>query len=252
MILAAGRGERARPLTDRIPKPLFPVAGRPLIAYSLGLLKAAGITEVIVNVHHLADQIEEALRPCEKMGLKIVISREQNLLETGGGIAYAQRYLGHRPFIVLNADIVCDIDLAEVVQDHIRSASAATMVVTDSPASEAASAVEWDQTTGRIIDIRGELRRHLPTSRPATFTGIHIVEPTVFEYILPKRESIIDGFYLPALRERRRIHGFLHKGYWADLGTVEHYERVRADLPRQTFKHLEPLPLVSAHEATTG
>lgn len=248
MILAAGRGERARPLSDSIPKPLFPVGGRPLIAYPLGLLKAAGVTDVIVNVHHLAEHIEEALRPCSSMGLNIHISREKYLLETGGGIANARRLIGDRPFLVLNADVVCDIDLAAVIDDHIRSGCITTMVVRENPDPRSIPVVEWDPVSQQVLDIRGEVGRRLPGSRQAMFAGIQVMEPVVFDYILPKRESIIDGFYLPAIREHRRVHGYLHEGYWADLGTPEEYRRVCEELPRQALKHLEPVPLVALHE----
>ena len=251
MILAAGRGERARPLSDQIPKPLFPVSGHPLIAYPLGLLKAAGITDVIVNVHHLAEQIEETLRACDGMGLKIRISREQYLLETGGSIAYAQKLIGNQQFIVINADIICDIDLTQVIDDHVRSGCIATMVLRDNPEPERIPVVEWDPSMRQVLDIRGEIGRKLPASRATMFAGIHVMGPAVFEYILPKRESIIDGFYLPALREHRRIHGYFYEGYWADLGTLEKYRRVCEELPRQSLKHLEPVPLVSLHEFAT-
>jgi len=252
MILAAGRGERVRPLSDTIPKPLFPVGGHPLIAYPLGLLKAAGITEIIVNVHHLADQIEQTLRSCESMGLNIAFSRERSLLETGGGIAHAHQLIGDQPFIVINADILCDIDLRVLIDDHIRSGSVSTMVLRKNTDPSTIPVVEWDPVNRHVLDIRGEIGARTRHSCPTMFTGIHVMDPTVFEYIMPRRESIIDGFYLPALRERRHIHGYFHMGYWADLGTLEQYHSVCEELPQQPLKHLRPLPLVSVHETAAG
>jgi NDP-sugar pyrophosphorylase family protein len=252
MILAAGRGERARPLSDRIPKPLFPVGGHPLIAYPLGLLKAAGVTEVIVNVHYLAEQIEEALRGCDAMGFSVQICREAYLLETGGGIANARKLIGDSPFFVLNADVICDVDLSEVVDEHIRSGCISTMVLRRNLDPAHIPVVEWDPRTRQVIDIRGDIGRRRPGSRAMMFAGIQIMEPTVFEYILPKRESIIDGFYLPALREHRHVHGYIHEGYWAELGTPESYHRTREELPRQSLKHFQPVPLVSLHESAAG
>ncbi|HQI77074.1 MAG TPA: sugar phosphate nucleotidyltransferase, partial [Candidatus Latescibacteria bacterium] len=95
MILAAGLGTRLLPYTKSLPKPLLPVNGKPLIAYPLGLVKEAGVKDVVVNVYHLADQIESALKACSTMGLNIRFARERNLLETGGGLSNAQGFLGN-------------------------------------------------------------------------------------------------------------------------------------------------------------
>ncbi len=105
MILAAGRGERMRPLTDQTPKPLLPVGGRPLIGWCLGALASAGVTEVVINVSHLAGQIEAALGDGAAYGIPIRYSREPEALETAGGIARALPLLGDQPFLVVNCDI---------------------------------------------------------------------------------------------------------------------------------------------------
>jgi len=246
MILAAGLGKRARPLSDEIPKPLFPLAELPLIAYPLGLLKAAGITEIVVNVHHHADQIERVLGQYRDAGLDIAISREEHLLETGGGIANARRYLGDGTFVVINGDVICDIDLTAVIDDHRHSGAIATMVIRENPDPTFYSVVEWDTCSQGIVDIRGELGRKTPFSRAVMFTGIHVIEPTVFDYLLPTRESIIDGFYLPALREYRHVHGHFHDGYWADLGTIEQYQRTREEMKARALSHLQPLTPTAA------
>ena len=243
MILAAGRGERARPLSDTVPKPLFPVNGRPLISYALGLLKDHGITDIVINVHHLADQIEQALSTCAEFGLNITFSREKRLLETGGGIAMAMKPYQHETFAVVNADVICDVDLGQILETHRQSQADATMILRDNPAPDRIPVVEWNPADERVLDIRGELRASTTSSRQMMFTGVQVLGPAAFEYLIPKRESVIDAFYLPALREGRRIHGYRCKGYWADLGTLEGYEDGCREIAGVTLEHFAPLPL---------
>ena len=243
MILAAGLGTRLLPYTKSLPKPLLPVNGKPLIAYPLGLVKEAGVKDVVVNVCHLADQIESALKACSTMGLNIRFARERNLLETGGGLSNAQGFLGNETFFLLNSDVVCDIDLKPVLEAHIRSGAIATMVLVEREGQSQYAPVVWDSRSKHVKDLRGELGVRTKCSRSLTFAGIHVMEPAVFDYLLKRKESIIDAFYLPALREGRHIHGYLHSGYWADAGTVQDYVRVRRDLAGVRFSHLKPVPL---------
>lgn len=248
MILAAGRGERLKPLSDKVPKPLIPVDGRPLISYPLGLLKEAGVTDVVVNIYHLADQIEAVLGSCKSLGMKIHFSHEKFLLETGGGIAFAQRLIGDQTFLVLNSDVICDVDLNTVLDEHVRSGAIATMVLTHNSDVKRYPPVEWNPRSHHVLDIRGEIGRRAPGSQPRVFTGIQVMEPTVFEYVLPKRESIIDAFYLPALREHRHVHGYDFAGFWADLGTKDDLARYNRELPGMDLSHVKPLPIGSARD----
>jgi len=227
MILAAGRGERARPLTDRVPKPLFPVAGRPLIAYALGVLRAAGIDDVVVNVQHLADLVEEQLRGCARLGVRVAISREESRLESGGGIALARELIGNETFIVINSDTICDVDLKGAIEAHRASGAASTMVLRRNPDPSRIPAAEYDPATACVVDVRGALGARSEASEAMMFTGVHVMEPTVFGYVRPVREDIVNAFYIPALRDGHTIHGHLFDGYWADLGTQESYRRVR-------------------------
>ena len=170
MILAAGKGERARPLSERIPKPLFPVNGSPVISYGLGLLKSAGITEVIVNVHHLADQIEETLSHVE--GMTIHLSHEGSLLETGGGIAKARGLIGNDTFLVLNGDVICDVDLKAVIDDHTGSGSVATMVLRENENPTKYAPVELETESRVVKDLRGDIGYSSTTSRSMLYTGV--------------------------------------------------------------------------------
>jgi N-acetyl-alpha-D-muramate 1-phosphate uridylyltransferase len=131
MILAAGFGTRLRPLTDCTAKPLLQVAGKPLISYSLALLRAAGIHEVIINLHHRGDELRAALGNGAAYDMAITYSAENPILDTGGAIKKAQPFLRGGRFVVLNADIICDIDLQRLATWHGERGALATMVLRD-------------------------------------------------------------------------------------------------------------------------
>src|SRR5438552_8545786 len=149
MVLAAGLGTRLRPLTDTLPKPLLPVAGRPLLEWNLLILKRHGITEVIINLHHLGEQIVRALRDGARLGLRLAYSHEPTLQGTGGGIKQATPFLKDGPFLVLNGDTLSDCDLTALIAAHRVSGALATLAVRDDP--EAAS---WVPVT---LDVRGRI-----------------------------------------------------------------------------------------------
>jgi len=241
MILAAGLGTRMQPLTNRLPKPLLPVAGYPIIAYPLGLLKSAGITDVVVNIHHFAHLIEERLSGSAEVGMNITFSHEEALLETGGGIARVADLMGDETFVVVNADIICDIDLRKVIEDHHRYNAIATMVLRKNPDPSVIPIVEWDSSSRHVVDVRSELGTKSPSSLPMMFTGIHIFGPDVFDYLMPMRESVIDGFYLPAIRENRHVHGYVFDGYWEDIGTIERYKQACSAVQPASLQSFQPL-----------
>ena len=249
MILAAGRGERARPLTDVVPKPLLPLAGHPTIAYPLGLLKSAGVSRVVVNTAYKGEMIHAALAGCEALGTDVAFSDEAEGLETGGGIANARALLGDETFIVLNSDVVCDVDLAWLTREHESAGAAATMLLRTPPEGGRYAAVEWDHSTGDVLDLRGKTGVTTPDSAGMMFTGVHVLEPVVFDYLRPVKESIVDAFYLPALRDGLRVHGVPFDGYWEDIGDVGGYLRVRETFDPGTLTFARPLPIDGAeHE----
>ena len=133
MILAAGRGNRLRPLTDSIPKPLLEVAGQPMIAFPLKLIRDAGIEEVVINVHHLGAQIRSAFGDGRSYGVRITYSEEDPILDTGGGIAAVREFLSGDTFVVLNADTFIDIRLGDVIAFHRAHEGLATMVLRPDP-----------------------------------------------------------------------------------------------------------------------
>jgi NDP-sugar pyrophosphorylase family protein len=141
LVLSAGYGERLRPLTKTIPKPLLEVGGRPLIHYHLLMLKAAGITEVAINVHHLAAQIENALGDGDALGLSITYSRETELMGTGGSLLALRHYFGEAPFVILNCDTIIDLDLAQMIAFHRTSGGLSTLALRDGVDADAYSRI---------------------------------------------------------------------------------------------------------------
>jgi len=224
MILAAGRGERLRPLTDRLPKPLIPVAGRPLIHHTLRTLKDGGVDEVVINLHHLGDQIQAYVGDGSRWGLRVFYSRESQLLGTGGGIQKSAPHLVGGAFLVINADIVVDLDLQDVLRFHREHHAAATLVLRADPDVDRYGAIEVDGYH-RVRQVLGRLPVPPAPWKKRMFTGVHILEPTVFSY-MPYQGgafSIVDVF-LDMLRAGEPILGYEMKGFWTDLGTVERYE----------------------------
>jgi len=203
MILAAGRGERMRPLTDRVPKPLLPVAGKPLIVYHLEALAQAGFDEVVINLSWLGEQIRALLGDGGDFGLSIVYSEEAEALETAGGILQALPLLGER-FIVVNADILTDYDFA-----RLRSRdSSAHLVLVPNPAQHPGGDFALD---GSRVCNDGEPRY--------TFSGIALYRREFFTGLTPGKQALA-----PLLREaaeRGRVSGELYAGDWNDIGTPQ-------------------------------
>ncbi len=229
MILAAGFGTRLRPLTDRIPKPLLPVDGVPLIEWNLFLLKRHGFHEVVINLHYLGHRIEQALGDGSKFGLRILYSHEPIILGTGGGIKQAESHFGGEPVLILNGDTLVELDLEELWDFHHTRHAAATLVLRDDP-----DAAQWGLVEvgarDRIVRITGRgLTGDFPTT-PRMFAGIHIVHPRLLRSV-PKgvASSIIDP-YVAAIEQGESVLGYDLRGYWSDIGTPERYAQAESDV----------------------
>jgi NDP-sugar pyrophosphorylase family protein len=219
MILAAGFGRRLRPLTDRVPKPLITVGGKPLIAYSLELLRAAGIHEVIVNLHHRGAEIRAALGNGTAYDMSISYSEEDPILDTGGGIKQAQPFLGGGRFVVLNSDSIMALDLARVIEWHQARGALATMVLRPDRDAARYGIIE--------IDAASRIRRFL--GQPATvdggpftalmFAGVHVFEPDVFAYMPAGAFGINRQTYPAMLAAGRPLFGYRFDGFWRVLDT---------------------------------
>lgn len=208
MILAAGRGERMRPLTDHTPKPLLEVGGKPLIVWHIERLAAAGFTELVINHAHLGEQIERTLGDGSRWGVAIRYSAEGEgrALETGGGIFKALPLLGENPFLVVNGDIWCDLDFAELA---LPDGDLAQLVLIDNPDHNPGGDFHLD-TAGRV-HAEGEPR--------LTFSGIGVYSPALFSGCRPGAFPLA-----PLLRSAMaegRVGGRHHRGRWMDVGTPE-------------------------------
>ncbi len=221
MVLAAGFGTRLGPLTDTTPKPLVPIANRPLLEYTFALLAASGVREAIVNSHHLPAVFEDGLRTLDASGLTLHISRERQLLGTAGGLKKAESFLDTGTFLMLNGDFLVDLDLRLVLDFHRKQGAAATMVVIPDEASGVLG-VDPDGVIRRFIEPR-------PTGEPSDrlscgFAGIHVLEPEIFKLIPPGRAWEINRQVYPDLIARgRRVCGFVHRGYWREAGDPAGY-----------------------------
>ncbi len=215
MILAAGRGERMRPLTDYTPKALLPVAGRPLILRILQALVNAGVADVVINLAHLGGQIEAALGDGRAFGARIAYSREPEALETAGGIANALSLLGAAPFIAVNADVCTDYDfslLASAARGLPRDGVLAHLVLVPNPPHHPAG--DFALAAGRVA-AEGKPRH--------TFSGIGAYHPALFAGVAPgSRARLAD--LLHAGIAQQQVTGELYPGYWQDVGTPERLE----------------------------
>jgi mannose-1-phosphate guanylyltransferase len=231
MILAAGFGTRLRPLTDSIPKPLINVAGHPMIAYSIALLRAAGITEIIVNLHHLGNQIRRALGDGSPYGVSLTYSEEDQILETGGAIKKAEPFLSGGSFVVVNADTVIDLSIAEVVSWHHQRGALATMVLRPDAEAERYGKIEIDGDSrirrflGHPTEVEGPLRSFM-------FAGVHVFEPDVFRYMEHGHFSITRLTYPAMLAAGAPLFGYLFGRYWRVLDTPAGLAEGRRDLER--------------------
>lgn len=221
MILAAGRGERMRPLSDKTPKPLLRVGGKPLIVGTLERLRTAGVSEFVINHAHLGHQIEAMLGDGARFGVSIQYSSEEQTgaLETAGGIANALGLLGDQPFIAAAGDIYCEFDYGHLVRHHLGDCSAHLVLVAN-PAHNPKGDFALDGSTLRNC---GEVLH--------TFSGIGLYHPGLLAGILPGSRSKL----APLLRQAAdagKASGELHHGIWQDIGTPERLALLDRELSR--------------------
>lgn len=216
MIFAAGLGTRLKPLTDHMPKALVPVAGKPMLEHVILKLKAAGFTELVINIHHFGEQIIGFLEANRNFGLTIHISDERDmLLDTGGGIKKARNFFsGDEPFLVHNVDILSDTDLKALYEYHLHSGNDATLLA--SPRKTIRYLLFDDENL-----LRGWINKNTLQTKPEgfiyragqyreyAFSGIHVISPSLFRYMdrWQGKFSIMD-FYLQTCREAR-LGGYL-------------------------------------------
>lgn len=218
MILAAGLGKRMRPLTDNMPKPLLPVAGKPLIIYHIEALVAAGITDIVINHAYLGEQIVQALGNGERFGATIVYSAESEPLETGGGIAKALPLLGDQPFILCNGDVWTDYPLQQLLDQPVNLAH---LVMIENP--------DHNPQGDFLLQDNGTLALgDSEKGRPLTYSGISVLHPDLFRDcpkgafpLLPPLQTAIAAGAVTA-----ECYG----GRWTDVGTPERLHQLEQDI----------------------
>ncbi len=239
MVLAAGLGTRLRPITERVPKALVPAGGRPMIHYPLLWLKAQGFDEVIVNTHYLAAELEAGLGDGSALGLKIIYSREAELLGTGGGVGHARKLFGNSRLVLINADTLMDADLKVMMERHESSGAVATMALIRPAAG--------DDYTPVLVDSGGMVRRI--GGRPEGggegqgaletrhFTGLSILEPALMDYLPAERFAHLaaDGL-VPAMADGKKVAAWSYEGYWKVLDDARRIREAEADMAAGRFR----------------
>ena len=212
MILAAGPGTRLRPLTDTIPKPLIEVKGAPLIVHQFQWLKRAGILDIVINVHHLANQLIDHLGNGSRFGVRITISRELELLNTGGGIVNALPHLGKHPFLLLNGDVWTNYPFKQLLNHR---ATHAHLVLTP---------VRGDcnrdfALEGENVQRFDEIERHY-----LTYSGIAVLHPRIFEECNVEPFSLTRNLIFDLIRQQK-VTGEVFNGDWIDIGSPNGLKR---------------------------
>lgn len=224
MILAAGLGTRLKPITDSTPKPMIQVGSLPLIGHVLKQISAAGISDVIINLHHLPQIIQDFVGNGSKYNLRVQYSYEPQILGTGGGIEKCADFFESNDFLLMNADVLCDINLKLLIDEHIADSDrAATMVVKKLITGEKHTPLTISKDFN-ITNIGDESGKH-------HYTGIMIGTSKVID-TLPKQTSscLIKNSIVPLIKNGEKIAAYDYEGYWNDVGTHERLEAARKDI----------------------
>jgi NDP-sugar pyrophosphorylase family protein len=244
MILAAGLGTRLRPLTDTRPKALVEINGRTLLEITLSRLRTFGVSEVIVNVHHFADMIVDYLKANNNFGMRIEVSREDVLLDTGGGLKKAAWFFLEdathleEPFLLHNVDVISNIDLHRMVQFHMKNRAIATLAVQTRETSRYLLFNDHLQLCGRRLgrDQKPEIVRPSPHLQPLAFSGIHVISPRLLPMMTEEGVFSIITSYLRLAAEGQNILAFRADDYyWRDLGHPADLTQAVHDLQQKVF-----------------
>jgi mannose-1-phosphate guanylyltransferase len=231
MILAAGLGTRMRPLTEHCPKPLLPLLLQPMLDHILAQLRRYGVRDVIINLHHQAEQLAQWLGDGNRWDVRLVLSFEPEILGTAGALKRVEPLLRDAPFLVLNADVLMDVDLHALWDWHCQRRALLTMVVRPDPAARSYGPVIVD-ADDRVLLINGRPPTHVPaTGQETIFACMQMVDPRVLERIPPDCFSMTTTDVYPALLERQEaVYGYRYTGYWIDIGIPERYLQAHWDM----------------------
>ena len=217
MLLAAGRGERLRPLTDAVPKALVEAGGKPLIAWHLERLARAGFRDAVINVSHLGERIIERIGDGARYGLRLRYSRERERLETAGGIANALALLGGEPFLLVNADVYCECDFSGLRKVELGERLAHLVLVPNPPHRPNG---DFSLRAGSVGD---------EAAPRYTYAGVAVMAPSLLGPVTPGEKAPLAPLLYDAAA-RGRLGGELYEGLWQDVGTVERLAELEAVL----------------------
>lgn len=225
MLFAAGRGTRLQPITNHIPKALVKVAGITLLERAINKLVSNGFTEIIINTHHFSTQIVDFIKQHNNLGAQILISDESDLLlDTGGGLKNAAWFFGEEPFLVYNVDVITDLNLQELYAKHLKSNALATLAVRERQTKRYLLVDENDRLQGWKNIETGEIRgmvSSLDALKLRAFSGIHIVDPKMFNLMPAETVFSIMDYYI-SICSTHHITTFDHShGFWTDVGKPE-------------------------------
>ncbi|HDT11563.1 MAG TPA: nucleotidyltransferase family protein [bacterium] len=240
LILAAGFGTRMVPITETIPKPLIPVVNVPVIEYNIHLLKYHGIKEIFINLHHNGSKISKVLGTGKKYGVKIRYLHEEEILGTGGAIG-SLKGLVEEPFVVINSDTIFDFDFDEMVNSHFCSGRKVTLGVIPSSSKDSRAVLTVDEKNVVVRMLESSIYTTVPEGN-AIFTGIHIIDPSVLEYIPDDVfVSITNYVYQRMVEGGDSINAFIINGKWWDMGTPDDYIECSFELLKLLpFKYFDP------------
>jgi NDP-sugar pyrophosphorylase family protein len=239
-VLGAGLGTRLRPITGRLPKPLVPVANRPLIAYAFDALIEAGIESIAVNTHHCPEAYGRAFPDARHRNVPIEFRHEPVLLETGGGIRNVANFLGDEPFLVYNGDLFSTIPVRAAIAHHLASGNEVTLVLRSGGGPRQ---ISLDPATGKVTDIGNRIS---PDSIGThVFTGIYVVEPSLLARIPAQTKISVIQPFIELVREEASLGGVvIDSGEWWDIGSRERYLAIHRQLAPGQLAPVPPAPWI--------
>jgi NDP-sugar pyrophosphorylase family protein len=220
MVLAAGLGTRMRPLTTLRAKPALPVMNRPLLHWTLDLLARNGVTDVMVNLHHLPKTVMDVVGDGSAFGLRVSYSREPKILGTGGGPRKVRAWFGDAPFILVNGDMVFDFDLRGLVRRHEKAGARATLALRPNPDPRRYASIRT-AADGRVRSLPGSPRQRAGTA--SQFTGVHVLDPSILDRLRPGPSDTVRDLYAPLIEEGEIVLGVRVRGRWFDIGSPALY-----------------------------
>jgi NDP-sugar pyrophosphorylase family protein len=244
LILAAGMGERLRPLTDLTPKPMLELGGHPLIHYPLAMLRRAGIADVAINLHHLAGVIQRGLGDGSQLGLRITYAPEPVLLGTGGPLNGLRNFLGDETFVIANSDTILDLDLSAMLAFHRERAALATIALYRPANIDYYSRLEIDAAQRlrrmRLLKRRNPLQyddyppnldqRVAATLSGFMYCGVIVAEPSILDRIPPATPwSLMEGLFAPMVAGAQPVFGYVHTGYFRTMDDLKSYDALKAE-----------------------